>query len=70
MNRIGRRINTRRLKRIAKLSATSVALVLLIILLEPMYSFLTKVTYVYLGFVLLARLWAEGFRDWDLLVVA
>jgi hypothetical protein len=69
MNRIIRRINTRRLKRIAKLSATSVALVLLIILLEPMYSFLTKVTYVYLGFVLLVRLWAEGLRDWDVLVV-
>lgn len=70
MNRIIRTINTRKLKRIAKLSAISVALILFIILLEPMYTFIAKVVYVYMGFILLTRLWAEGLRDWDVLVVA
>jgi hypothetical protein len=64
------KINTRKLKRIAKLSSISVALILLVILLEPVYTFLAKVTYVYLGFVLLIRVWSEGLRDWDVLVVA
>jgi len=70
MNRIIRRINTRTLKRIAKLTSISVALILFIILLEPVYTFLAKVTYVYLGLALLVRLWAEGLRDWDVLVAA
>ena len=65
-----RRINTRTLKRIAKLTSISVALILFIILLEPVYTFLAKVTYVYLGLALLVRLWAEGLRDWDVLVAA
>jgi len=70
MNRIIRRINTRTLKRIAKLTSISVALILFIILLEPVYTFLAKVTYLYLGLALLVRLWAEGLRDWDVLVAA
>jgi len=70
MNRIIRRINTRTLKRVAKLTSISVALILFIILLEPVYTFLAKVTYVYLGLALLVRLWAEGLRDWDVLVAA
>ena len=70
MNRLIRRINTRTLKRVAKLTSISVALILFIILLEPVYTFLAKVTYVYLGLALLVRLWAEGLRDWDVLVAA
>lgn len=70
MNRIIRRINTRKLKRIAKLSATSLAIILLIILLEPVYTFTAKVVYAYLCLHVLARVWSEGLRDWDVLVVA
>ena len=70
MNRIIRRINTRRLKRIAKLTSISVALILLVILLEPVYTFTAKVVYAYMLLHVLVRVWSEGFRDWDVLAVA
>jgi hypothetical protein len=69
MNRI-RRINTRRLKRIASLTATSVAIILFIILLEPVYTFTAKVVYAYMCLHVIVRVWSQGLRDWDVLVVA
>ena len=62
MNRIIRRINTKKLKRIAKLSSISAAIILLIILLLP-YTFTSKVFYAYMCLILLVRLWTEGLRD-------
>ena len=70
MKRFIRRINTRKLKRITKLSATSLAIILFIILLEPMYTFAAKVFYAYMCLHVLVRVWNEGLRDWDVLVVA
>ena len=68
--RIIRRINTRKLKRIAKLSSISVAIILALILLEPVYTFTSKIVYGYMAFIVLLKLWNEGLRDWDVLVVA
>ena len=63
-------IRRMKLKRIAKLSATSLAIILFIILLEPLYTFTAKVVYAYIGLHVLVRVWSEGLRDWDVLVVA
>ena len=70
MNRIIRRINKRKIKRIAKLSSISVAIILALILLEPVYTFTSKIVYGYMAFIVLLKLWNEGLRDWDVLVVA
>jgi hypothetical protein len=69
MNRI-RRINTRRLKKIASLTATSLAIILLIILLEPVYTFIAKVVYAFICLHVIVRVWSQGLRDWDILTVA
>ncbi len=68
--KIIRRINTMKLKRIATLSGISALIILAVILLEPAYSFLAKATYFYLAFKVLLKLWQEGMRDWNVLVVA
>ena len=61
--RIIRRINTRKLKRIAKLSATSAAIILLGILLHPVFTFLAKIVFAYICLHVLLRLWNVGLRD-------
>ena len=63
MNRIIRRINTRKLKRIAKLLAISAATILIGIVLQPFFTFTFKIVYVYILFVLLLRLWNDVLRD-------
>lgn len=63
-------IRRRKLKRIAKLSSISVALILFLILLEPLFAFASKIFYAYMCLHVLVRVWNEGLRDWDVLVVA
>ena len=62
MNRI-RRINTRKLKRIAKLLAISAATILVGILLQPFFTFTFKIVYVYMLLHVLVRLWHDVLRD-------
>ena len=63
MNRIIRRINTRKLKRIAKLLAISAATILVGILLQPFFTFTFKIVYVYMLLHVLVRLWNDVLRD-------
>lgn len=60
--RIIRRI-TRRIKRIAKLSGISAAIILLVILLHPFFTFIGKIVFAYICLHVLLRLWSEGLRD-------
>lgn len=62
MNKI-RRINTRKLKRIAKLLAISAATILVGILLQPFFTFTFKIVYVYMLLHVLVRLWNDVLRD-------
>ena len=57
------RINTRKLKRIAKLLAISAATILIGILLQPLFTFTFKIVYAYIIFVLIIRLCNDVFRD-------
>lgn len=70
MNRLIRRMNTRKAKRIAELSGISATIILLFILLAPLYSFMTKVVYAYMCLVALLKLWNVGTQDWDTLAIA
>ena len=63
MNRIIRRINTRKLKRISKLLAISAATILVGILLQPFFTFTFKIVYVYMLLHVLVRLWNDVLRD-------
>ena len=63
MNRIIRRINTRKLKRIAKLLVISAAIILIGILLQPLFSFTFRIVYVYMLLHVLVRLWNDQLRD-------
>ena len=63
MNRIIRRINTRKLKRIAKLLAISAATILVGILLQPLFTFTFKIVYVYIILHVLVRVWSDVLRD-------
>lgn len=62
MKRI-RRINTRKLKRIAKLLVISAAIILIGILLQPLFSFTFRIVYVYMLLHVLVRLWNDQLRD-------
>jgi hypothetical protein len=62
MNRI-RRINTRKLKKIAKLLAISAAAILIGILLQPLFTFTFKIVYVYIILHVLVRVWSDVLRD-------
>jgi hypothetical protein len=63
MNRFIRRMNTRKIKKIAKLSGISAAIILLFILLLPLFTFTSQVFYGLIILVVLGRLWIEGLRD-------
>jgi hypothetical protein len=58
-----RRINTRKLKRIAKLLVISAAIILIGILLQPLFSFTFRIVYVYMLLHVLVRLWNDQLRD-------
>ena len=58
-----RRINTRKLKRIAKLLVVSAAIILIGILLQPLFSFTFRIVYVYMLLHVLVRLWSDQLRD-------
>ena len=68
--KINTRINTRKIKRIAELTATSVVFVLLVILLHPIYTFTAKIFYIGMSITVLIKLWNLGLSDWDVLAVA
>jgi hypothetical protein len=63
MNRIIRKINKRKIKKITKLSVISAAIILLGILLHPLFTFTSQVFYGLIILLLLLRLWSEGLRD-------
>jgi hypothetical protein len=57
------KINTRKLKRIAKLSAISAATILIGILLQPFFTFTFKIVYAYILLHVLVRVWNDQLRD-------
>jgi hypothetical protein len=63
MNRILRRINKRKIKKIAKLSSISAAIILIGILLHPLFTFTSQVFYGLIILLVLGRLWIDGLRD-------
>ena len=63
MNRIIRRMNKRKIKRITKLLAISAATILVGILLQPFFTFTFKIVYVYMLLHVLVRLWNDVLRD-------
>jgi hypothetical protein len=63
MNRFIRRMNTRKLKKIAKLSGISAVIILFGILLCPLLTFIAKIVFAYMCLHVLLRLWIEGLGD-------
>lgn len=64
MNSNNRKRNNKKARRVALLSAISVAYILLIILIVPAYSIVMKLFYAYFAVIGLVKIWSKGMRDY------
>ena len=63
--RLIRKITIKKVKQILELTGISIFMIVLVVLLEPFYTFLAKLFYAYVCFFLLLRVWIAGMNDWE-----